>query len=61
MGKVLIIEVLWKPVNTDTKGTRASVCINRALRVNVTDTCFIHAKTIAYNLKATERCLMPKL
>ena len=49
MGEVLIIEVQWKPINTDTKGTRESVCIKRALRIKVTDKWFIDAKTIAYN------------
>lgn len=41
----------------DTKGTRTSVRIKRALTINVKDTCFIDTKTTAYNLKATERSL----
>ena len=31
--------------------------IKRTLRINITDTCFIHTKTKAYNLKAAERYL----
>ena len=51
--------IQWNPVNTDIKGTPKSVRINRALGINVTDTCFIVTKTEGYflGLGQTEEAL----
>lgn len=52
------------PVNTDTeeirKGVSVRVRVNRARGMNIKNTCFMNAKTNTYNLKVTERRLLPQ-